>query len=341
MLHIAITFDYELFLGKNYIPEENVLFEPTWKLANMLDEEHVKGTFFADVCSVFQHEIYGQKEYCTGFVEQIKELTQRQHDVQLHIHPNWLRSTYDGVWNITFNGYKIHEFGFDRDNEQSAFWIIKRGKQFLEENLHEVNPTYKCIAYRAGGFCIRPEKELIKALVDNGIIIDSSVALRQKSVVSIQDYDFTGAPNMLDWWFESKKGLFAPVEKNDGEMYEVSIGYGRNGIRKFWGIPMNELHVNGRHGVGTGITLPNYSPSKVQTHIMNIKRRLFSDGILSFDSRGYKVLMRDIEQLYRKNNCKNEEHFVSIICHPKLASDATVENTGVLFHTAGLTASRQ
>lgn len=331
MLKIAITFDYELFLGKNYIPESEVLFDPTYRIIEMLDEERVHATFFADVCSVFQHNLYKQYEYCDGFSKQIKFMQKHGHDVQLHIHSNWLKSEFNGnQWNIPYSGYKLHDFGFDDSATFSAGKIIKRGKEYLEHTLCEVNPSYKCIAYRAGGFCIRPEAEIIKILLENGIVIDSSVALKQKSVASIQDYDFTDSPNKLNWWFNRKKGILFPVDRFESEMLEVSIGYGRNSIIKFLGIPISDLHVESRHGAGTGIEIPGYNSNGLKSKVNTIKRRLFSDGILSFDTRGYKVLIRDFNYLYRKYRCNKENQYVSIICHPKLASDNTINNMRML-----------
>ena len=52
MLNICITFDYELFLGKNNAPYKEILFTPTDNLIRTLSEKGVSGTFFADVCSV-------------------------------------------------------------------------------------------------------------------------------------------------------------------------------------------------------------------------------------------------------------------------------------------------
>lgn len=327
MLKLCITFDYELFLGENFLPEEEILFRPAAGLAEMLKQEQVSATYFADVCSVTQHERFGQTAYCDGFAAQLRELYAMGHDVQLHIHPNWLNSSFrDGKWDISQEGYKLHDFGFDACSEDSAPAILRRGKDYLEQTLRTEDPAYRCVAYRAGGFCIQPERELLTALAELGIRIDSSVALKQVSRAAIQDYDFSRVPPALNWWMSPDKGLGTAVSREDGAVYEVAIGAARNRLSKFWGIPKSGLHVAGRSGAGTGIKMPGTQPGMARRLYLTVKRRLYSDGILSLDTRGWQVLLRDIEEIYRQYGCGERDQYVAIICHPKLASEETIEN---------------
>lgn len=327
MLKICITFDYELFLGENFLPEEEVLFQPAAQLGEMLQKEEVSATFFADVCSVMQHEIYNETAYCSNFSRQIAALYEMGHDVQLHIHPNWLNSTFqNGKWTIAQKGYKLHEFGFDEHAEHSAQEILHRGKMYLEETLQKVDPNYRCIAYRAGGFCIQPEEQLLKALVDLDIRIDSSVALKQVARGGIQDYDFSCVPHALNWWMRPESGLSKAVTYGDGTVYEVAIGTARNCLTKYVGVAKNALHVAGRGNAGTGIQMPGEQLGRLKRFMLMLKRRLYSDGILSLDTRGYGILLRDLDEIYQKYGCAKRDQEVAIICHPKLASQDTIQN---------------
>ena len=56
MIHLCLTYDYELFFGKSYCSEKEVLIEPTEKLLGMYDEHNIKVTLFADVCSIMRYE---------------------------------------------------------------------------------------------------------------------------------------------------------------------------------------------------------------------------------------------------------------------------------------------
>ena len=325
MLKICITFDYELFLGANYVSDEQVLFEPSKKISDVLLQEKIQSTFFVDVCSVFQHQKYGLIDYVEQFKKQICELSIAGHDIQLHLHPNWLNCKYDnGKWIMSPNGYKLHSWGL---NEGEKGWeLISQGKKFLEETICKYNTSYKCMAFRAGGFCIQPEKEIINVLINNGIYIDSSIACNQVAFDSIQDYNFMKIPHYLSWWIDRERGINTPAERSDHALLEISIGGVKNNIPKYFGIPINELKVKGRDGIGEGIRLQDKNNMRILTVLRNICRHINGKGILSLDTRGHKVLKRDIDELYRNYNCKKADQYVCIICHPKLASDAVIEN---------------
>ena len=96
MLKICFTYDYELFMGKNNATAEEILFAPTQKIKEAMDEFGVKGVFFVDVCSAIAHERYNLTEFNAGFDEQIKGLVTDGHDVQLHIHSSWLKAHKNG-----------------------------------------------------------------------------------------------------------------------------------------------------------------------------------------------------------------------------------------------------
>ena len=325
MLKLCITFDYELFLGENYVSEKEVLFDPSQKLSDALTEEGVRATYYADVCSVFQYQKYGVSSYTEQFTDQICKLYQSGHDIQLHIHPNWLNSTYEnGKWTISSKGYKLHDF--DLNENGNGRHLLKQGKEYLENTLRSVNDNYRCIAYRAGGFCIQPETKLFEALLENGIIIDSSVAQKQVAVATVQDYNFKKIPNALNWWMTPIDGFSKAVLKQENALYEVCIGGVKNNPFKFLGIPKSCLRVRGRSGCGCGMKIEHIKASPFKRKIRNIKRHLWSYGVLSLDTRGYRVLLRDIDELYRRYRCDEKDQYVSLICHPKLASDEVIEN---------------
>jgi hypothetical protein len=54
-------------------------------------------------------------------------------------------------------------------------WMIRTCKQFLDTLLGPVDPTYRCIAFRAANWSVSPSKNVVRALVSNGIKADTSV----------------------------------------------------------------------------------------------------------------------------------------------------------------------
>lgn len=326
MLYICLSFDYELFLGENRESEQKILFEPTRKIVDMLNKQGVAGTFFADVCSVFQYKKYSMEEYPRAFKEQLRYMNEKQQDVQLHIHPNWLKSspTGDGNWHIDVESYKLHYF--EHDSEYSMNSIFKMGKEYLESVIGENDENYKCIAYRAGGFCIQPEEKIIDCMLENDIRIESSVAPYLVAKGAVNDYNFLKLPKKANWWVDSKKGLSSTVEKSEKSVLEIPIGTVRNNIFRFLKTPMKEWHVPPHQVLGTSIKLPQKKENKLVALVRNCYRRAFGYGILSLDSRGYKILLGDLEQLYKKYNCKDEDVYICTICHPKLANQETIDN---------------
>ena len=51
MLKVLLTYNYELFFGKNHSDINDILFRPTEKISNAMFEQGVKGVFLIDVCS--------------------------------------------------------------------------------------------------------------------------------------------------------------------------------------------------------------------------------------------------------------------------------------------------
>ena len=230
MLHILITFDYELYFKKNLVSSEEILFNPTQKICQILDSKKVKGVFFADVCSVWQHNKYSLNNYSKMFEEQIRFLSLQGHDIELHIHPHWLKSEYcNKEWNFAEEYYTLdsfinkNEFSLDYNN------IISKGIDYLENTIKPVNKNYKVLAYRGGGYSLQPYSLLIKSLVNNNIIFDSSVAMYQKSLdYSIQKYDYTNLPQKLNYYLSPNVELHKSdsnknIENNNIEAAEEII----------------------------------------------------------------------------------------------------------------------
>ena len=326
MLQVALSFDYELFFGENHGTAKEVLFDPTDRLLDVLNKYNVKATFFADVLSVYMHEKCGLNSYCEQFIDQIKTMVAYGHDVQLHIHSNWLKSEYvDGKWVFDTQHYRLHTFGFDNDQQMSAPQIIKWGKEFLEKHLQCVNPDYRCIAYRAGGYCAQPHDELFKALNDNGIFIDSSVSAMQKAQ-EINVYDYTDIPvGKSGWWLRNDGPIAKQVNKEYGDMYEVPVGCVSTSLIRRLITPSTErmLRLGALRGSYIG---QSTTATKKQSKISRIKLLLQygkRKQRLSCDSQSDSVLLRGLRKYER---CAKGNAHVAVIGHPKLINDVWLTN---------------
>src|SRR5262245_27879716 len=110
---VLVSADYELFHGRNFQSADDVLFGPTQKMFDVCAEHQVPITLFADICSVWAARKFGLNDFASRFESQLLESAKLGHDVQLHIHPHWLVSKYEGGQWALYD-YKIHlsEFGF-------------------------------------------------------------------------------------------------------------------------------------------------------------------------------------------------------------------------------------
>lgn len=335
MLKLCITFDYELFLGENYCSAEEILFKPSEKLARMLQSEGISGTYFADVCSVEAHEKFGLKEYPARFRQQLTWLTEQKQDVQLHLHTNWLKSELENNQiRLTSKGYRLHESGFDPEASESAYGIMQRGIHLLQTECRKANPEYQCIAYRAGGFAIQPEEQLIKALLDNGIVIDSSVVPHIRSD-SVNAYDFTGVPNLLNWWIDPHVGLGVDSGKSDRAVFEVPLLTSRPGWKYFAGptesryLPKEDLkgsYVKPLQG-------EKHTEEKRKSWLFQKAAQIFEFQYPSLDGRPYQSVFENIKMVYRKYRLDEKDAYVCLICHPKLATDCRIQNIKNLIET--------
>src|SRR4051812_23057907 len=116
MINIFITLDYELFFGSKPGSQENAIIYPTKQLLVILNKHKAKASFFVDSGYLLKLKEYKvkypdlEKDY-EEISDQIKSLSADGHDIQLHIHPHWEDSYYDGnKWIINTERYRLNSF---------------------------------------------------------------------------------------------------------------------------------------------------------------------------------------------------------------------------------------
>lgn len=325
MLYLGITFDYELFLGENYKNEEEVLIKPTEKISKMLSGLGISATFFADVCCPMRYRELGKDKFPEMFDAQLQQLMQMGHDVQLHIHPNWLKASSVGekvIFNKDF--YRIHNFA--NENDYSAIEdIVKEGCNYLDVVLKKKFPNYKCIAYRAGGYCLQPEQEISRILYDNGIRIDSSVCCGKSYIGGGMYYDYRKVNKTPNFYFNHEIGLLEKCKnKIPNGIFEIPVGsYKKNPfkiIASKMNAPITTLSVNGC-AMKLDVTIRPKNRLK-----QRIKNCFIESNMLTLDSYNYKSMVYMVKHLLKDHNCKKKDIYLTIIAHPKMQSDDHIEN---------------
>jgi hypothetical protein len=320
IINLLITADYELFLGRNFLSHDEVLFEPTRELLDMADRIDTPVTLFADVCSVWAHRENGLDEYADEFEHQMRDAVSRGHDVQLHIHPHWLLSRFrDGEWHISTEKMYAAELGYDSD-PFSAPSVIDRGVTYLNGLLQPVKSEYKCMAFRAAGLALQPrERELIAALLENGIQIDSSVAKGVRFELDTVEVDYRKVPSSANWYMSPESG----IEEDSREgLFEVPVGTFRTDISTRIGFLVRRAK-SVRMLRGTGISRSKRQTrwSNLRTMLMYNLRYLYTNPWfnLSCDTKGYNLrMLLDGFDEYMRRHGADDEIFLAMINHPKM-----------------------
>ena len=181
MKQIILTLDYELY-GNGSGNIYTHIIEPTERILTLAGEYKAKITFFVEVVEFWRIEQEWLKGNTMGYSnnpiddirKQLQEARMQGHDIQLHIHPQWVDAEYrNGAWSVNLADWRLG--GYDKQGEYSLENLLVKGKATLEEWIKPVDAGYECIALRAGGYNIQPSGELVKAMLAAGLKVDSSI----------------------------------------------------------------------------------------------------------------------------------------------------------------------
>lgn len=217
---IILSFDYELFFGERSGTVQKTLINPTNLLLDCMDSVGAKGSFFIDYLMferLEQLEDERAKSDLRLVKEQVKDIVRRGHRIELHLHPHWIDARYngDGTWDYSdFTHYSLYSLSKEEVARQ-----FREGTAYLTNLAREVDPEYKIVAFRAGGWTIQPFDILKECFIENGIVIDSSVMHGVCQDNKYSKFDFREAPNKEYYHFSND----VCVEDKNGKFVEVPI----------------------------------------------------------------------------------------------------------------------
>ena len=319
MLNLCITFDYELFMGENFLPEDEVLIRPADEIGEMLRDVGVCATFFADVCCPIRYRQLGKPGFPRQFDEQLVRLHALGHDVQLHIHPNWLAATAVGE-TVRFDRetYRLHNWA-DGDNYEKVTQIILDGKKYLEDLLTADDPDYRCVAFRAGGYCIQPEQKIAPSLRAAGLVIDSSVCCGFAHEGDGMSYDYRGFREPFNCRFSATVGFDArSTEETDGAIFEIPIGgFGRFPQR----LIASRMNASTRRDEprGRSMSLEHGAANRRLFH--RLRNAAKAVNMLTLDSYNEKPMTYMLRSLAKHTK---GDVYTAAIAHPKMMHEAQI-----------------
>lgn len=223
---VILSFDYELFFGDRSGTVLKTIIEPTYIIMKLLEQNEFRGNFFVDYLMLRELEKLSDERALSDLKllkEQIKDMVSRGHRIELHLHPHWIDAKYsgDGIWDFTnYTHYSLSSL-----DEETIVSLFKEGTEYLTLLAKEVEPDYKIVAFRAGGWAVQPFANLKRGFIESGIQIDSSVSSGLYGKNQYSYFDFYDAPIDEYWHFEDD----VCTKCNSGRFIEVPISsFNRN-----------------------------------------------------------------------------------------------------------------
>jgi hypothetical protein len=220
MLNVIFTLDYEIHGNGEGCPHE-LMVETTERLLRLFDEYGAKLTIMADIAEILKFKEFanqnGRDDYhYRDIVTQLQGAVRGGHDVQLHIHASYFNARHDGQrWVQDWSEYNFAGLSFERLDE-----IVRIGKTELESFLQPVNPDYRCFVFRAANWSVNPGRNVIKALLNNGIRVDTSI-FKYGQRKGIVNFDYSAAESELVPWRVREDDLCSRDDR--GRLWEFPI----------------------------------------------------------------------------------------------------------------------
>lgn len=306
-MDIALTLDYELFLGSKTGSVDACLVDTLARIRR--SAPGVRMTLFVDAVYLMKlRELLcrdGNEKLRIDYdkiCNHLKELVAEGHEVQLHVHPHWLWSEYDGTeWHVDNEHYKICDL-----SDNVAMRVFADAKKVLEEITGQ-----RVIAFRAGGFSAQPTELLTRLFDATGISVDSSVYPGNFYDSTHQKYDYrTSCPKAVyrfgaDICKEDAAGRYTEVPLTT---YDLSPLF-------YWRLAALKILKPRRHRrLGDGLS--------VKTTGESIRERLLrgTQGFATIDEFKSSYLAK----AYKRHKSSGAP-VMCIIGHPKLATEYSVK----------------
>jgi hypothetical protein len=220
MLKVLLTLDYEIHGNGDGCPYE-LMIEPTRRMMDLFERYGAKLTIMADVAEILKFREYrdqfGRDDYhYESLVAQLKDAIRRGHDVQLHLHCSYFNARFEhGKWVQDWSEYDFAGLSERRLNE-----VLCIGTNFLEEQLRPVDASYKCRIFRAANWAVKPSRNVVRALVNNGFQVDTSVFKygRREGIVN---FDYSNAFSNMQAWRAAEEDIC--LKDHNGQLVEIPI----------------------------------------------------------------------------------------------------------------------
>lgn len=322
-LRLISTIDYEIH-GNGQGSPRRLMVEPTDRMLEQFDRHGARLTIMADVAEILRfrrhrdetgNDEFGYEAICA----QLQRAVRGGHDVQLHLHPSYYRSRYAaGALEQAYEDYDLARLPAERVGS-----MVREGKGWLEGLLRPVRADYRCVAFRAANWSMNPSAAIARALVENGISIDTSVFKygRREGLVS---FDYSGAESATGPWPADLEDV---SRRSDGSpLFEFPIYSEKRPIWHFLTAHRVYRAVQGRlHPLPASATgEPGASPAAAPVRLLRAARRI---AALAVDRHAWKLdlnqcsgaqLIRAVERIHDQHGAAGHDLPIVLIGHSKL-----------------------
>ncbi|MBR2101217.1 MAG: hypothetical protein IJ928_00525 [Prevotella sp.] len=309
-MKVILTLDYELYLGAKAGTVERCLVEPMAQLLKATAFSGAKFTLLVDAAYLYMlnkekdsHEAL-KKDY-KAVTDNLMFLQEQGHDIQLHVHPQWYFSKFDGKeWCLDTVHYKLCDV-----DEKKMTELFVESKRLLDAVVGK-----QTVAFRAGGFSAQPTALLGRLFKASGVRIDTSVCPGTSYDSDCQKYDYTNVPNKCIYRFSDD----ICKEDVNGDFLEVPISMIKVSPVFHWKLAVTKLAV--KFGGGAQFRRMGDGQS-VKTTGSSILTRMTRtvDTMATIDE--FKASL--LKSAYRKAKKSGQEYFC-VLGHPKLATPYSV-----------------
>ncbi len=317
---LILTSDYEVW-GDGSGCVEKCVIEPAQIMMDIAEKYDARITFFLDVCEYWAFEkIESLGKFSDNYKpaslikEQLQNAVRKGHDVQLHFHPQWLNYKFnsDHSWKLDHRYWKLPEVNDYFNNDWSIEKLFNEGIQTLNTLFAPVDSDYKVVAFRAGGWCIQPEENIVRTMVDSNIKVDSTVAPGRVDKSEPYSYDFSTFP-FLPFWEVGKK----ITEKGNVGLLELPICTSDLGILDKINFKYQKVKYRNQF-VPSGCKKDSRNGNQ-KSIISSLLKSLKEPWMLNFSDGTSYIEMRRITETYMNKFSGINDNKVPIVAisHPK------------------------
>ncbi len=227
-MKLILTLDYELF-GDGTGDVFKHIIAPTETILSIFNKHNIKTTIFFEVVEYW----YLKKEWESGNTmgydknpiaaidSQLIKAFSEGHDIQLHLHPQWLGARYnENRWQLNLDNWRLSDFDLVEGYNQNV--LIEKGIKTLENLLKPIDANYSPSIIRAGGFNVVPSLKISDAMINNRILIDSSVYPGGYEDGDLSIYDYRKVSYKQDYWIADPNDFSVP-STTEYEILEIPI----------------------------------------------------------------------------------------------------------------------